>query len=1523
MYKSRLFALVVALSTVFIGQCAWSQEIFRNDTVVMGYVGSTATQGPTTADVTGYPNCYTSIGNYLQFESWNSGGIHPEFDVQVANNQVQIVTNKTRNLAGKGAYVCVKGANGSLVTADLVAGNVDFNGVQSGTAFIGRGLKCVLSLSTLDKRRPPGGGGFGTFSADYNSENGIVTVSGTQMGFVISVSYACVNQSSIAHTPVHVARFTTATTQPVFLRKSIDVASGVNYFHSVCSGTGIWGHSYDPVTGMVIPGVIRTPQDGCGTRRFSYFGVGAPVAPTPQCNDGIDNDRDGFIDFPKDPGCIDLADRDESNPIDPGGSECNDLIDNDQDGLVDTYRELDPNNGQAYSLAPLGGSATEFRRVVEATVQLKKFPGMTAPGLVGSEEAGIVRSVDTRDVWTNGGSDNPGTVLTESLAGVCRVLGYRDYVSSTCRDTERSGRYPNGKCNFHLPSDNKLWRFVNGNFVSEVATDKYKKTWVASIQCSNKLSACNDGWDNDGDGKIDLLDDGCANTRDDSELKSEPKCDSGGTTEFEQCRDGRDNDGDTLIDRQDPACRTAFDDPTTYNPSLDNEGANFGQVTLVSPRGTVSTARPTYSWQSLGSAITRYRIELYRGQTLVRTEDVTGTSITPNWDLTFNVDYTFRVRGLDSQNKPISFWSDPLAFKLFLNGTTMLNPPAVVTTDLPTYGWVALGFITKYEFLVKDKVTGAVRTNGFVTGESATPQARLTFGRTYEVQVRPVNAADNSPAGNWSPVREFRTTVGQVVATSPTGNILERRVTYRWNAIPAYANWPRYRVFVAEKATPQVEIVAAGGVVTALILSSNFDLRYGVPYLFKVVALNEDNSQAGDWSVPLEFQVLQPTPTPTITPTNTPTRTPTVTPTRTPTQTPTRTPTNSPTNTPGNTPTNTPTRTATSTPTNSPTNTPGNTPTNTPTHTPTATPTSSPANTVTSTPTQTPSSTPTRTPTSTATSTPTSTPMNTSTHTPTHTPTSSPTSTAVNTATHTPTHTPTSTPSNTATHTPVNTSTQTPTHTPTNTPTATPTHSPTSTSTQTPVSTDTPTATPTRTATATPTSSSTPTPGNTPTNTPTQTPTNTPTHTPTATPTNTPTSTATPTATPTQTATSTPTLLNSPTSTPTNTPTGTPTSTPTVTPTATSTATATATVTATPTATATVEPALLTVGTECVSKNADGTRTAYFSVNNLTGGDVTFGTNASLGTINEFQSDSTTTSPPTTFKAGQSTGSVIVPYKGATLTWVVKAPRSKRSEAVASDDSPLCPSLQPLADCRGFESGILKVKLGYNNQGKFEQAFPIGVLNGFSPGAIDRGQPNRFFAGLNLSVFEIPVVDPNERVTWTINGQSVVIDGTLKTCDGKCVDTPVGSIKGELDQIAISLSALMNKAAAALASVKDKKGGQDDQDRDERDAKRASRKAAEYERVAKALTIQFPAVVKTCPEAPAFCATVDRQGTIDALRGLYANQRNSVTRTMARALFRSTGATSRRQRFVKEAKGLEASGLEQLGKLPRFVTECK
>jgi hypothetical protein len=60
------------------------------------------------------------------------------------------------------------------------------------------------------------------------------------------------------------------------------------------------------------------------------------VAPA-QCSDGSDNDQDGYIDFPADPGCGDPRDDDESNEaVLP---QCNDSVDNDRDGFVD---EQDP-----------------------------------------------------------------------------------------------------------------------------------------------------------------------------------------------------------------------------------------------------------------------------------------------------------------------------------------------------------------------------------------------------------------------------------------------------------------------------------------------------------------------------------------------------------------------------------------------------------------------------------------------------------------------------------------------------------------------------------------------------------------------------------------------------------------------------------------------------------------------------------------------------------------------------------------------------------------------------------------------------------------------------------------------------------------------------------------------------------------------------------------------------------------------------------------------------------------------------
>jgi hypothetical protein len=63
--------------------------------------------------------------------------------------------------------------------------------------------------------------------------------------------------------------------------------------------------------------------------------LGFRVARTPEaftaCIDGLDNDGDGFADFPDDPGCADADDLSERSPL----LACDDGSDNDGDELID------------------------------------------------------------------------------------------------------------------------------------------------------------------------------------------------------------------------------------------------------------------------------------------------------------------------------------------------------------------------------------------------------------------------------------------------------------------------------------------------------------------------------------------------------------------------------------------------------------------------------------------------------------------------------------------------------------------------------------------------------------------------------------------------------------------------------------------------------------------------------------------------------------------------------------------------------------------------------------------------------------------------------------------------------------------------------------------------------------------------------------------------------------------------------------------------------------------------------------
>ncbi len=83
------------------------------------------------------------------------------------------------------------------------------------------------------------------------------------------------------------------------------------------------------------PGVYFNNTEILCANLGNFIGIDAPVEVPgaaqrqPQCSDGVDNDGDGKIDFPADPGCDSRQDDDERN------FQCSDRVDNDGDGKID------------------------------------------------------------------------------------------------------------------------------------------------------------------------------------------------------------------------------------------------------------------------------------------------------------------------------------------------------------------------------------------------------------------------------------------------------------------------------------------------------------------------------------------------------------------------------------------------------------------------------------------------------------------------------------------------------------------------------------------------------------------------------------------------------------------------------------------------------------------------------------------------------------------------------------------------------------------------------------------------------------------------------------------------------------------------------------------------------------------------------------------------------------------------------------------------------------------------------------
>lgn len=98
-------------------------------------------------------------------------------------------------------------------------------------------------------------------------------------------------------------------------------------------------HEYGNVSDLFGAGLnIGTVNPGVHKELVVAYSVDANTVPprSYQCSDGIDNDGNGLIDYPADPGCSGLTDDSESGYFPPVNKpQCSDGIDNDGDGLID------------------------------------------------------------------------------------------------------------------------------------------------------------------------------------------------------------------------------------------------------------------------------------------------------------------------------------------------------------------------------------------------------------------------------------------------------------------------------------------------------------------------------------------------------------------------------------------------------------------------------------------------------------------------------------------------------------------------------------------------------------------------------------------------------------------------------------------------------------------------------------------------------------------------------------------------------------------------------------------------------------------------------------------------------------------------------------------------------------------------------------------------------------------------------------------------------------------------------------
>jgi hypothetical protein len=228
-------------------------------------------------------------------------------------------------------------------------------------------------------------------------------------------------------------------------------------------------------------GLVDRNDDGC----FSTTSDDE----APECQDGYDNDGDGNVDYPEDAGCIRVS-------SDLEGPECDDTLDNDGDGNIDFPDDA----GCPTATADLEGPECDDTLDNDGDGDIDYPDDAGCPG----------PTADLEGTVCDDGIDNDGDGATD----------FPDDID--CLDPFDENEFPEPACKDSFDND--------GDGLFDYPDDP----GCTGPTDLSEIADCQDGIDNDDDGKTDLEDPSCP----------EPHF----ARELTTCADGIDNDHDGQID---------------------------------------------------------------------------------------------------------------------------------------------------------------------------------------------------------------------------------------------------------------------------------------------------------------------------------------------------------------------------------------------------------------------------------------------------------------------------------------------------------------------------------------------------------------------------------------------------------------------------------------------------------------------------------------------------------------------------------------------------------------------------------------------------------------------------------------------------------------------------------------------------------------------------------------------------------------------------------------------------------------